>query len=320
MKPPTCSCWAGLLLFLTAVFILLPGGPAVQAATYTVQPGDSLYIIAQKFDTKVDTLRRYNDLYHTNLLYPGQALYVPSASPSSNASYTVQPGDSLYLIGQRMGVSVSALMEANGLQTTQIYPGQTLRVPTTVPEAGSDAATHTVQAGESLYLIAGNYGTTVTQLQKANDLSSSLIYPGQKLNIPGPATGEPNAVQSFQGRHHLSSQELDLLARLVRAEAEGEPYEGQVAVAAVVLNRVDDPRFPDTVTEVIHQPLAFETVDNGRIYRSALPRNRRAAEAAVEGWDPSRSSLYFWAYSKEVNPWVWSRDVVRYIGSHVFAR
>jgi len=116
------------------------------------------------------------------------------------------------------------------------------------------------------------------------------------------------------------SNDLDLLARLVRAEAGGEPYLGQVAVAAVVLNRVASPNFPNTLSGVIFQPLAFESVSNGTFYLPANEENIRAARDALNGWDPTYGSLYFWAYKKPVNPWVWTRPIVRYIGNHVFAR
>jgi len=116
------------------------------------------------------------------------------------------------------------------------------------------------------------------------------------------------------------NNDVDLLARLVRAEAEGEPYEGQVAVAAVILNRVRSPNFPNTISGAVYQPLAFESVAAGRVYQPAGASHIRAAQDALNGWDPTYGSLYFWAYKKRVNPWVWTRPIVRYIGDHVFAR
>lgn len=113
---------------------------------------------------------------------------------------------------------------------------------------------------------------------------------------------------------------LDLLARLVNAEARGEPYEGQVAVAAVILNRIRDSRFPNTLEGVVYQPLAFESVSNGQIYAPVTASARRAARDALNGWDPTHGAVFFWNPAKPVSKWVWSRPIVKRIGNHVFAK
>jgi len=113
--------------------------------------------------------------------------------------------------------------------------------------------------------------------------------------------------------------DLQLLARIIYAEARGEPYEGQVAVGAVLLNRVRDGAFPNSVSAVIYQPLAFESVADGQFYLAPDDQSIRAAQAALNGYDPTYGSLFFWNPGKPVNPWIWSRNIVRTIGSHVFA-
>jgi N-acetylmuramoyl-L-alanine amidase len=115
------------------------------------------------------------------------------------------------------------------------------------------------------------------------------------------------------------NDEVNLLTRLVAAEATGEPYEGQVAVAAVLLNRVRHASFPNTISGVIFQPHAFESVSNGLIWRvSDLNTARRAAIDALNGWDPTYGALYFWNPYKPVSGWIWTRKIVRQIGKHVF--
>lgn len=112
-----------------------------------------------------------------------------------------------------------------------------------------------------------------------------------------------------------------LLARVVNGEAEAEPYVGKVAVASVILNRVRDPRFPNSLSGVIYQPLAFESVSNGQIWRRPpSAESIRAAQDALNGWDPTYGAVFFWNPSKRVNPWVWSRKIIARIGNHVFAR
>lgn len=111
-----------------------------------------------------------------------------------------------------------------------------------------------------------------------------------------------------------------LLARLVYAEARGEPFWGQVAVAAVALNRLRHPDFPNTIYEIIFQPRQFETVDNGSIYQTPNNLAYQAAREALEGQDPTDGALFFWNPVK-VSPrsWVWTRTVKLRIGNHVFA-
>jgi N-acetylmuramoyl-L-alanine amidase len=113
---------------------------------------------------------------------------------------------------------------------------------------------------------------------------------------------------------------VDLLARLIAAEAQGEPYEGLVGVGAVVINRTKSASFPNTIAGVIYQPWAFESVEVGLIWQREPGWNeRRAAIDAVSGWDPTYGCTFFWNPSKPVSPWIWSRSIIRQIGNHVFA-
>lgn len=116
-----------------------------------------------------------------------------------------------------------------------------------------------------------------------------------------------------------TSQELELLARLVHAEAEGEPFAGRVGVAAVVLNRVRHNRFPDSVAGVIFQPRAFEPVANGRIWEEPDSTAWQAAKAALDGWDPTGGALYFYNPAKvSGSSWIWQVHVTGQIGRHTF--
>jgi N-acetylmuramoyl-L-alanine amidase len=113
---------------------------------------------------------------------------------------------------------------------------------------------------------------------------------------------------------------VELLARLIRAEAGAEPYSGQVAVGAVILNRIQSSRFPKTIAGVIFQPKAFESVSNGQINRGATISTRRAARAAIQGWDPSGGALFFFNPGKvRGRSYVWTRRIIQKIGKHVFA-
>ncbi|HET7579250.1 MAG TPA: cell wall hydrolase, partial [Bacillales bacterium] len=118
----------------------------------------------------------------------------------------------------------------------------------------------------------------------------------------------------------FTSNQIQLLAQLVYAEARGEPIKGQVAVAAVVLNRIDSNKFPDTVTGVIYEPLAFTCVQLGSFYNQPDKEAYRAVYLAIQGWDPSYGSLYYFNPSKAESDWIWSRPQTVQIGNHIFAK
>jgi N-acetylmuramoyl-L-alanine amidase len=118
-----------------------------------------------------------------------------------------------------------------------------------------------------------------------------------------------------------SWDDIDLLSRLIMGEATGEPFSGQVGVAAVILNRTRSPQFPSSIPGVVYDIDAFESVTNGIIWsRSPDDNEVRAAELAINGWDPTGGALFFWNPSKPVSPWIWSRAIITQIGNHVFAR
>lgn len=114
--------------------------------------------------------------------------------------------------------------------------------------------------------------------------------------------------------------DLELLARVVTGEAQGEPYTGMVAVAAVILNRTRHPGFPQTIAGVIYEPGAFESVSNGLIWARPIdPQARNAARDALNGWDPTNGAVYFFNPDKTSNPFMWSLPQTLRIGKHVFS-
>ncbi len=171
-----------------------------------------------------------------------------------------------------------------------------------------------VQPGDSVYLIARKVGLTVSDLDAANGYSLGTLMPNQKVFIPTVST-------PVQQSYSRGSNDAELLAHLITAEATGEPYAGQVGVAAVVLNRTQNPLFPKTVSGVIYEPDAFESVSNGLIYsRPVGSQARQAAEAAIGGWDPTGGAIFFFNPSKTSSPYIWSRQILTQIGAHIFAR
>jgi N-acetylmuramoyl-L-alanine amidase len=118
----------------------------------------------------------------------------------------------------------------------------------------------------------------------------------------------------------INNDELYLLSKLVSSEARGESYEGQVAVAAVVINRVLDPRFPDDIKGVIYQRNAFSVVNNGEIYKNPTDSSYKAAREALYGGDPTSGAIYFWNPEISTCNWIRKLDPYKRIGNHVFAK
>ena len=115
-----------------------------------------------------------------------------------------------------------------------------------------------------------------------------------------------------------SQEEVNLIAKVISAEARGESYEGQVAVGAVILNRVAHPSFPDTVSGVIYQKDAFSCVNDSNWYQPVAESAKRAAQDAINGWDPSGGAIYYYNPAKTSNAWIRTRKVISVIGNHRF--
>lgn len=118
------------------------------------------------------------------------------------------------------------------------------------------------------------------------------------------------------------TSDVQLLARAINGEARGESYEGQVAVGAVILNRVDSPDFPNTIAGVIYEPGAFTAVSDGQINVSIEESSTvyKAAQDALNGWDPTNGCLYYFNPNTATNSWIWSKTIVKTIGKHNFCK
>ena len=119
-----------------------------------------------------------------------------------------------------------------------------------------------------------------------------------------------------------STSDIQLMARAINGEARGEPYEGQVAVGAVILNRVKDSRFPNSISGVIYQPGAFTAVSDGQINASISEGSTvyKAAQDAMNGWDPTGGCVYYFNPATATNKWIWSRPLIKTIGKHRFCK
>lgn len=157
----------------------LPSSSTISTDTYTVKSGDSLYAIAKKYNTTVDTLKSLNNLT-SNTLSIGQVLKLPGSSTTSTDTYTVKSGDTLYAIANKYNTTVDDLKSLNNLTSNSLSIGQTLKIPS----SSSDNVVYTVKSGDTLYGIAEEFGTTVSAITKLNNLSTTTLSIGQKLLLP----------------------------------------------------------------------------------------------------------------------------------------
>ena len=165
--------------------------------------------------------------------------------------------------------------------------------------------------------IDGVYGSKTVAAVKWFQSKNGLTADG----IAGPATlAAMGITSSGSSGGKASNSDLNLLAHLIYAEARGEPYKGQVAVGAVVLNRVKSSSFPNSVAGVIYQRGAFSVVDDGQINLSPNTTAINAARDALNGWDPTSGCIYYFNPATATSSWIWSRPYVITIGKHRFCK
>ena len=169
--------------------------------------------------------------------------------------------------------------------------------------------------------VDGIYGSGTERAVRAFQQKNGLTVDGkagdQTLAAMGLSAGGGNSSNSG-GSGGASSSQVDLLARLISAEARGEPYSGQVAVGAVVLNRIKHPSFPNTLPGVIYQSGAFTCITDGQFNQPVAESAYRAARDALNGVDPSGGAIYYFNPSTATSSWIWSRPLITVIGKHRF--
>lgn len=171
--------------------------------------------------------------------------------------------------------------------------------------------------------VDGIYGSAtlaaVKKFQKKNGLAVDGIAGTKTLQAMG-IFNSSSSSSSGSSNNTVNSSNLNLLSRVIYGEARGEPYTGQVAVAAVVLNRVRSSSFPNSVSGVVYQSGAFDCVSDGQINMTPNDKARKAAQDALNGWDPTYGAIYYFNPSTATNKWIWSRPMTITIGKHRFCK
>ncbi|MBZ9607482.1 LysM peptidoglycan-binding domain-containing protein [Clostridium estertheticum] len=266
------------------------------------------------------------------------------AATSTTKTYTVKSGDCLSSIAKKYGQSLNDLRKANNKWNDSIFPGQVLKisggtsatVKQTTQTKSDSLKTYTVKSGDCLSSIAKKCGQSLNDLRKANNKWNDSIFPGQVLKISGGSsstaaqtTKTEKTVQTVQTARTKSTaikytdSDLNLLARLITAEAGGESYEAQVAVGAIVVNRVKSSYFPNSIKAVINENTngryQFTPVLNGNINRPAEASGMKAAIEALKGNDPTNKALFFYSGATPIGL-TEPQPVSRIIGNMTFVQ
>ena len=275
---------------------------------YEVDHGDALINIAREFNVSVEEIRQVNGLSEDQRIRVGDELLIPKKYQTEELTEDIY---SFYEPEDNQGDF--------SLRNDETYTVEIPRVDDSPNIDVSNMRTleYRITAGDNLYDLAREFNTDIGVIRALNDLDrSDVIRLGDSIELPIDNISDRELLS-----HTVTDDEIELLARIIYGEARGEPYVGQVAVGAVVLNRVLGNYFPDDINSVIYQSNQFCPVSNGQIHLEPNRTAYRAAEEALEGKDPTRGAEYFY------NPdtanhisWFEQRQKVVRIGNHVFTR
>ncbi len=249
-------------------------------------------------------MKRWKWIYILTLCF---LLSFPAAVASA-ANYTVSSNDTLYTLSKLFNTSVDTLRQSNRLSGDKLVAGKKIFVP---------AHVHKVKSGDTMHSIAVRYGIPLTRLKKANKNKTSIV-PKEKLIIPGvkPYKKADSVISYKEG-------EVDLLAKLIEAEAGGESLKAKIAVGATVINRVQSGDWASSLTGVIYQKFntyyQFTPVKNGKINNSPSAASKRAAWLAMFGSDPGNGAIFYFSQDN-TNDWLWSKPQTAHIGRMYFAK
>ncbi len=272
---------------------------------YVVQRGETLSEIATTYDVSRDKLMQWNDISNANNIRAGDELTIPTTEleeQERDFNKRLFSGDNDYSLNSQHSYAV------------RINPDQ--ETPEIDDISEDELITYHVSPGDTIFEIAREFNTSIGVIEALNDMDNSDLRAGDTITVPARELSQRQALS-----RSISEEEKDLLARAIYGEARGEPYIGQVAVGAVIINRILSPDFPDDIESVIYQSGQFSPVEDGSIYLEPDYEAISAANEALSGEDPSGGALFFYNPDKATDrEWTTRREVVVTIGNHVFMK
>lgn len=298
-----------LIIFLLLLIFTFNGAAQPRfTLIYVVQNGDTIYDIANEYNTTVSNILKNNSIDNASKINIGDELVIKKDNQSKDNKPRLD-----YNISLNNNPENNFKLDVGRNYSVRYNPEQPL------PEVNipSDKIIkYYVDSGDTLYDLAESFNTSVGVIMALNNMNHSIIRQGEKINIP---------INNLTKRQVLaktvSQTDIEIMARTIHGEARGEPYMGQVAVGAVIINRVLSHEFPDNIRDVVYQRRQFTAVADGQINYTPNNTAYRAAKEALNGVDPTMGSLYYYnPKTAENKSWFQTRKFVVSIGEHIFAK
>lgn len=316
-----------IIIIIFFLILTIPSGEIYAAPhlslVYVIQQGDTLSEIAEDFDTTIDKIIKLNEINDLSSIKMGDELLIPIDKSNSIHEEETEKAENKAEIksGKRTDLELFSDLyqekdelsfSINTHYAVRINPSRQLPDISEIPK--DKIISYYVGPGDTLYDLARDFSTSIGVILALNNKENSYLRSGERIRLP-----VHNLTSHQILNHRVSRQELNLLARAIYGESRGEPYVGQVAVAAVIINRVLSNQFPDTFAQVIYQQGQFSAVYDGQINLTPNQRAYRAAREALNGSDPTNGALYFYNPRTATNVGFFrGRRVIVKIGEHVF--
>ncbi|WP_068963645.1 cell wall hydrolase [Desulfosporosinus sp. BG] len=278
-----------------------------------VQRGESLWNLAQRYHTTVDEIAKLNQIKSPDQIRAGEPLLVPNGDTrqSTKDSVTIDvkdyPEEVANTASGTIDNTVTRSWWKNILQSIPVFAGIYKQGLST--SRSNDPQPSQMESKIPTYDIVANQETqSVDQDDAQTQVARNTV----------PIEAESQVLSRGLGRL-VSKEDVELLSRVIYGEARGENFEGQVAVGAVVLNRLKDPRFPKSIRAIIYQSGAFTAVEDRQIHLEPDDEAYKAAEAALSGMDPTNGAIFYFNPRIATDRWIKSRPVIKRIGNHTFS-
>ncbi len=301
-----------LILITSLILLIFSFGVQAQphfTLIYVVQNGDTIYDIAQDYNTTVKDILDNNHIENSSKINVGDELVIQTEKPvednEEKLDYSLTTPQNSNNRDYKLEVGKNYSVRYNPeqpLPEVNIPPGKIIQ--------------YYVDSGDTLYDLAQSFNTTPGVIMALNNMENSILRKGEKIKLP---------INNLSKRQVLAKtvnqSDIEIMARTIHGEARGEPYMGQVAVGAVIINRVLSNQFPNNIKDVVYQTNQFTAVADGQINYKPNIMAYRAAKEALDGVDPTMGSLYYYnPETAENKEWFSTRKFVVSIGAHIFAK
>ena len=283
-----------------------------------VQCGENLWNLAQRYHTTVDEIAKLNQLKSPHQIREGEPLWVPNAIDVKG-----HPGEVVETASEAVDNLTTVNMAWWGNILRSIPAFAAVYKQRITASRSSDPQPSQSEAKIETYEIIVNENTKSldksTKGTSGDTASGNTNHPQKQVAQKTVPLKPESQILSPNLGGFVSKEDVELLSRVIHGEARGENFEGQVAVGAVVLNRLKDPRFPKTIRAIIYQSGAFTAVDDRQIHLDPNDSAYKAAEAALSGVDPTNGAIFYFNPRIATDRWIKSRTVIKRIGNHTFS-